>query len=195
MSAELVPELYEAVEPDYESEPPAGIDEHEAAHLLRTIGDIDARKARLERFAKEEIAIIEERLAQRVVTFDKARAWHLASLEEFARREIPRRREGKTLDLLCGEVKLVAPSSAGRLAVIDKDLFGAWAATATMPTDVPGVRIKFEADASALKSTSFTREPIDGEPAQFRLLLDGEVIPGIRLVFDTEDTFSYEVTR
>jgi phage host-nuclease inhibitor protein Gam len=189
-------------EPDYDSAPEYGITDHKAAEYLRIVGDLDFQRARLERFAREEIAIITDRLAQRIETFDKAKRWHLQTIEEFARREIdalPKDEKGnpiaKTIDLLCGQLKLTAPSKDGRLIVTDKEAFETWAATATLPTAVPGIRVTFAPDAKVLKSEKvFKRAEVEDAPGSFGLILEGEQVPGIAIVIDEVDTFSYSVT-
>lgn len=179
----------------------AEIEAHDAEVLteefaVQCMGDLRvllARKAMVERTHQLAVEDLERRHRAQLGRMAHDQFQLERSLEAFARRAIPTVPKGRSYPLGYGVVKLTKPSASGSVEVTDKVLFSRWAESATLPTTVPGVRVKFEADAAVLKSEAFQRTPITGEPNTFQLVLEGETVPGVRVVVETEDRFSYEL--
>ncbi len=177
-------------EPDFDAEPPVEIDEHAADRYLRALRRIADRRRRAVTFATAEHERVSSWLARQNEPLEKSERWYVDALEAFARREIPKLHKSKTLDLPNGRVSLRAPSTVGRVE-LDMDSFAPWALD---NPDHPAVFVVVEhrPDRNAIKD--LTRVPIDGEPSAFRVVgPDGEVVPGVRVVVDTEESFGFKV--
>lgn len=179
-------ELYE----DPEQLPDADeIDEAMAVRLMGDLRALVARRSLVGRTHRLAVEDMERRHLLKVGELDRRIAAYERALEAFARRAVPTLPKGRTYDLGYGTVRLTKPSSKGRVEVADSDAFAAWAKE---NPELPVVKVEHKPVAAEL--AKLARTPLEGEDGAFGLSLDGEPVPGVRVVVDTEDRFAYEFT-
>lgn len=164
---------------------PDGATSDHVTEWVAQVVRLQKRKDEYEAAHKAAVAKLGARLAERNAALDEQIAWLMDALSTYHRVVLANDPDAKTIHTPAGTIK--SRKAQDRFVVEDEDAFKTWA-TAAFPAAVefPAPKVKLVEAKKLMKN---------GRISDQRLIVDGETIPGVRVIQATEDDRKFSVTE